>query len=108
MTRANNLTLAVGMLLAGSAAAATATCQAGDMGQTVHMWKRTAYAQNALNQPLRPYFVPRRPGDCAREPYCDAGCSCPPPAAMGFQPVRFERLGQIPNEVGLEASAAGR
>ena len=105
MTRANSLPLAVATLVVAIAAA---SCHAGN-GQTVHAWKRTFYAYNALEQPLRPYFVPRRPGDCSRETrYGGPGCPYPPSAAMGFEPVHFERLGHIPNELGVETGAAAR
>ena len=101
-----NFMVAAGTLLA--TVAHSGACQAFH-GQTAHAWKRTFYAYNALDRPLRPYFVPRRPGDCGREAFSQApGCAYPPSAAMGFEPVQFERLGHIPNDVGAGPAAASR
>ena len=98
---------------------------------TICAWKRTWHAQYALATPLRPYFVPRLPGRCDREVYA-AGCDCAggslyaesaapfncpapgpgwmyrPEAGSGFEPVQFERLGQIPNDLASWHRAAGR
>jgi hypothetical protein len=91
---------------------------------TICAWKRTWHAQYAPATPLRPYFVPRLPGRCDREVYatgadCDGGSLyggaavtynypapgpgwmyCPE-AGIGFEPVQFQRLGQIPNDLGV-------
>ena len=89
--------------------------------QTWCAWSETWHAYNALDTPLRPYYIPRTPGCCSREAYTNygGGCGCgayavdgsggaagcgygyPPQAGMGLEPVRFERLGQIPNDMDL-------
>jgi hypothetical protein len=104
MSLANRLTGAFGAVLATLAAGASAT-YAFD-GHTAHAWKRTFYAYNAFEQPLRPYFIPRQPGNCAREECCTDSAGCyPPSAAAGFEPLRFERLGHIPNDLTVGAAA---
>ena len=94
--------------------------------EMIWAWKRTWHAPNALATPLRGYFIPRFPGRCDRAAYADGwscannlGCADPgmvhtdgmsqtprwdyaPRAGIGFEPVQFERLGQIPNDFGLE------
>lgn len=86
-------------------------------GYTRSMWSRTWNAQNSLTTPLTPYFVPRTPGVCRSTGYaCGSGChgaelgsgpnqygtyAYPPAAAAGFDPVPFERLGKVPNELSL-------
>ena len=97
-------------------------------GHTMHAWQRTWYGQDPLYTPLRPYFVPRLPGRCDREPYAGSygaeGCNeCgnggdfrgyvqPAPAAGIWMPLQSERLGQIPNDMGvggaLPVGAPGR
>ena len=91
---------------------------------TICAWKRTWHAQYAPATPLRGYFVPRMPGRCDREIYT-SGCDCAggsldsesavpfncpapgpgwmyrPEAGIGFEPVQFQRLGQIPNDLGV-------
>jgi hypothetical protein len=91
---------------------------------TICAWKRTWHAQYAPATPLRPYFVPRRPGRCDREVHA-AGFDCAggslyggsavpynypapgpgwmyrPEAGIGFEPVQFQRLGPIPNDLGV-------
>jgi hypothetical protein len=117
------------VLLASSCLATPNYCLAFDSA-TIYAWKRTWHAQYAPATPLRPYFVPRLPGRCDREDYA-AGCNSadgslyrvsppfncpapgpgwmyPPEAGIGFEPVQFQRLGQVPNDlaVGAEAAAA--
>jgi hypothetical protein len=88
-------------------------------GQTWCAWSETWHAYSALDTPLRPYYIPRNPGCCNRQSYGNntacgyaaqmpegatgmAGCDrYPPEAAIGLEPVRFERLGQIPNDMDL-------
>jgi hypothetical protein len=92
---------------------------------TLGAWKRTWHGPNPLATPLRGYFVPRWPGRCDRDNYSNgrgyavgtgcaasvvrenhvghvaAGWAYPPEAGMGFEPVMFERLGQVPNDFAL-------
>jgi hypothetical protein len=117
------------LLLAIYCLAAPSESRAFDSA-TICAWKRTWHAQYAPATPLRPYFVPRLPGRCDREVYA-AGCDCAdgslyaesaapfncpapgpgwmyrPEAGIGFEPVQFQRLGQIPNDlaVGTEPPA---
>jgi hypothetical protein len=96
---------------------------------TICSWKRTWNAPYPLRTPLRGYFVPRLPGqcdyeDCAGTWGCAASASCdtpariqaggmiphwmyPPESGIGFDPVQFERLGQIPNDFELEGVPPG-
>jgi hypothetical protein len=96
-------------------------------GSTMCKWKRTWHGPNSLDQPLSRYYVPRPMSACGRMGYSPwdetvSGCSygsyggcengncagrddhmpaghvvtsCP-----GMQ-AGFERLGQIPNEIGI-------
>src|SRR5262245_19823278 len=47
-------------------------------GQTWSAWSATWHAYNALDMPLRPYYLPRMPGRCDREAFanCGGACSC--------------------------------
>ena len=81
-------------------------------------WSETWHAPYTLETPLRGYYIPRRPGCCSRE-FEAGGCGCgvanagcspagarygwcyPPEAGVGFEPVQFERLGQVPNDMEL-------
>jgi hypothetical protein len=90
-------------------------------GQTRYMWSRTWNAQNSLSMPLTQYYVPRgtgrcdsgfKPGDMAPSvPSQYGGAPYPVAAVAGFEPLQFERLGRVPNELdlgaGLGASAGG-
>jgi hypothetical protein len=88
--------------------------------QTWCAWSQTWHAYNGLDTPLRAYYIPRTPGSCSREVYAshgrsgcagfvadDAPCAAaaggcyPPQAGIGLEPVRLERLGQIPNDMNL-------
>ena len=95
---------------------------------TIRAWKRTWHGQYGPAAPLRPYFLPRLPGRCDREVY-SAGSDCavgsfdgqfrtpyncpsagpgwmyPPEAGIGFEPVQFERLGQIYSDLGVGPAA---
>jgi hypothetical protein len=77
-------------------------------------WRRTWYGPNALATPLRQYYIPRPPecSDCdgyaagyvlenfpAESGHVVVSTVVSPEAAAGFSPARFERLGQIPNEL---------
>jgi hypothetical protein len=75
-------------------------------------WRRTWYGPNALATPLRQYYIPR-PQECSDCDGCAAGyvlgsfpaervaltSEVSPAAAAGFSPARFERLGQLRNEL---------
>ena len=122
-SKVRRLCFAIGIVLV----TAPAMCHAFH-GRTMHAWHRTWYGQDALNTPLRPYFVPRLPGRCDRDPA--AGCyevtACgecahgsvrgafayPGPVPQVWSSVPSERLGQIPNDLGVggvpPAGAAGR
>jgi hypothetical protein len=84
-------------------------------GSTRYNWARTWHAPNALATPLNQYFIPRTPGNCGSGSTYTAWCSgCgpyggvpyPPGASAGFEPVQFERLGQVPNELDLLGGVA--
>jgi hypothetical protein len=88
-------------------------------------WQRTWHGPYALATPLRQYYVPRYPGRCDRDDYagrwgyagdgtcltCDgtiegrsdheSSWAYPPQAGLGFGPTKLERLGQIPNDLGI-------
>ena len=92
---------------------------------TLCAWHRTWHGPYALATPLRGYYVPRCAGRCDRDVYSDRwgyagngtcmtcgeaieGCNnpesawaYPPQAGVGFGPARLERLGQIPNDLGI-------
>jgi len=78
-------------------------------GTTLAAWYRTWHGPYALATPLRGYYVPRTPGNCDFEhslpgdcgTHGASGCSYPPVSSVGFEPVQFERLGKIPNELKL-------
>jgi hypothetical protein len=98
------------------AAACHAWCGIVDC-HTKAMWARTWHGPNALATPLNPYFIPRTPASCCGPGGygCGAGCegseggiACnygglpyPAAAAAGFDPVQFERLGRVPNEMDI-------
>lgn len=89
-------------------------------------WQRTWYGAYALETPLRDYYISRLPGRCdgATSRGCGVfidssgitdcaaqlrpswnqqqpeGWSCHPSVATGFESIQFERLGQIPNDLG--------
>jgi hypothetical protein len=90
-------------------------------------WQCTWNAPYALDTPLRGYFIPRSGGRCEEAVYSDGygymacngcgmqtegdveapgPCECDYPAQRGSEclSVRFERLGQIPNDLELGAS----
>jgi hypothetical protein len=87
---------------------------------TRYAWARTWHGPNALATPLTQYFIPRMSGKCNGDGYA-AGCGCqagvagvgagqygagpyPADAAAGFEPMQFERLGKVPNEMDLGGS----
>jgi hypothetical protein len=100
-------------------------------GSTRCRWHRTWHGPNAVWQPLSPYYIPRPPDSCKyghnvyRAGY-DAsgfGCACGasgnyladgsivpgPDAAHGYgenpgMQAGFERLGQIPNDLGISSN----
>jgi hypothetical protein len=84
---------------------------------TKYQWARTWHGPNALATPLNQYFTPRVPGRCgsgssyASWNECNRtgqyGAAYPPEAATGFEPVYFERLGQVPNELDLVGGMVG-
>jgi hypothetical protein len=83
-------------------------------GHTRYMWSRTWHAQNSINRPLTPYYVPRAPGRCnsdvkpgdmaATVPSQYGGAPYPAAAVAGFEPLEFERLGRVPNEMDVAGS----
>jgi len=115
-------------LLLSSSPAQSAACD----GSTWCAWERTWHAPYALNMPLREYYIPRRPGRCGTALYADGagyamGCGYslpvvmpeprlglgtlatePAPASALCDPVRFERLGQIPNDLAISIEAPPR
>ncbi len=124
MKHPEQLAATLGLVIVTLASATTTTCQACD-GSTIGAWRRTFYAYYALDYPLQPYFVPRMPGDCGRDanscygnftngsydltqgmPAAISGYYLPEDAAV-LEPASFERLGQVPNDLG-EAGAASR
>lgn len=87
-------------------------------GSTLYAWERTWHGPNALATPLGQYYIPRTPGFCnfdgyANEGGCPAGAVCngngalpfPKEAGVGFEPVQFERLGQVPNDLDVGTAA---
>lgn len=87
-------------------------------GYTRSMWARTWNAQNSVTMPVSPYFIPRTPAVC-KSIDCTCGEGCPigepnqlgaypytPAAAVSFDPVQFERLGRVPNELSLGSAVA--
>ncbi len=91
-------------------------------GTTLCEWRRTWHGPNGLDRPLSGYFMPRFPDYCDDPAY--AGCSeaigeyfmaedssswdevepadgCCVLSGMGLEPIGFERLGQIPNDLAL-------
>ena len=116
-----------------AAPAVPRSCAACDGWATWCAWQRTWHTPYVLDMPLRDYFVPRTPGRCDGPIQTDgttyaacgwgvgqtmAGLSddcgtygAAPPCAF-CDPGRFERLGQIPNDlelsIGAPASAPSR
>jgi hypothetical protein len=91
-------------------------------GATFAAWHNTWHGPNALETPLRQYFIPRLPGHCDRAAYAEnfeyvdsngdvdpvqdrvdypAPCSMDNRVAVGTAclTVRSDRLGQIPNDL---------
>ena len=81
---------------------------------TKYNWAHTWCDPNALETPLNKYCIQRVPRICGRDSYinrvnCQDGVGAgvnqygalpyPSTAAAGFEPVQFERLGKIPNEM---------
>jgi hypothetical protein len=90
-------------------------------GQTRYMWSRTWHGPNALATPLTEYYIPRTPGDCNSDGYAGVGCQKRVAAAVpvqygarpygadavtGFEPLQFERLGRVPNEMDIGGNLA--
>jgi hypothetical protein len=87
-------------------------------GTTLCRWHRTWHGPNSIWQPLDPFYVPRRPDPCIYGgcPTCD-GIPCEMGSENGYlsanadRPVvevpvdtGFERLGQLPNDLGLSGA----
>ena len=80
-------------------------------GYTRAMWSRTWHAQNSVMMPVTPYLVPRTPGRCGSGfrpgelapsvPSEYGGAPYPVAAVAAFEPLQFERIGRIPNELDL-------
>lgn len=93
-------------------------------GSTLCRWNRTSHGPNSIWQPLRPYFVPRPPDPCLHGGYghaCrhaadidgyadsyvfEANGNPPAVATLPDMQVGLERLGQIPNDMGIAGGAA--
>jgi hypothetical protein len=90
-------------------------------GTTMCRWSRTWHGPNSIWRPLRPYYIPRPPDPCQ---YGGHGCrfavevdyfaentaESENTGIVGFGaspeiPVGLERLGQIPNDVGISTGA---
>jgi hypothetical protein len=108
-------------LLMLSAPAYSSACD----GSAWCAWKRTWHAPYALTTPLRGYYIPRQPGHCSVADYglgdgyaIECGYAFPDaltepgPSRRTFDaspmtagdpcdPVRSERLGQIPNDLAI-------
>lgn len=107
----------IALALALPAASAWAWCDSEGClisGQTRYLWARTWNAQNSVVMPVSPYFIPRTPAACKTAGYpCGGACQngelgepnhygaypYPQAAAIGFDPMQFERLGRVPNEM---------
>ena len=95
-------------------------------GTTLCRWHRTAHGPNSVWRPLRRYYVPRPADPCM---YGGYGRCCPPDdnevgidltesaheyeggdlSGYGGLPeltAGLERLGQVPNDLGISAAAA--
>jgi hypothetical protein len=86
-------------------------------GHTRYMWSRTWHGPNALAKPLRQYYIPRTRGHYDSDGYIgDGGCQdegtagiavqygglpYPTAAVASFEPMQFERLGRVPNELDI-------
>jgi hypothetical protein len=83
-------------------------------GQTRYLWSRTWHAQNSLLSPPSAYCVPRAPGRCDSDfkpgelapsvPSLYGGAPYPAAAVVGFEPLGFERLGRVANELDVAGS----
>jgi hypothetical protein len=81
---------------------------------TFGAWQRTWHGPNALAMPLQAYYIPRSPGYCgiyegtytAGWVRAEAGCACTP-VEIALDPVRFERLGRIPNDFAVVGGLGG-
>jgi hypothetical protein len=114
------------VLVSALVAVAPGTSLAFD-GSTFAAWHSTWHGPNALESPLRTYYIPRSPGHCDRPAYSEGfectefndngpidqgsivyGTPCDLSVALSAcsacLSVRSERLGQIPND--LEAAAS--
>jgi hypothetical protein len=128
-----SLLLALAML----AAAPLSICHAAGDGTTLCRWSRIWHGPNSIWRPLTPYFMPRPADPClyggyGRSCYEDAsfayGCGFAAEGQgryIGEDVVRYEgeslagygeaagvsvgleRLGQIPNEMGIAGGGAG-
>jgi hypothetical protein len=123
------------LIAIGALVAATPRIGCAWHGATMAAWHATWHAPNALDSPLRQYFIPRAPGRCDRDVFAEGfeyedssgntvyvqgtvgyQAPCPtadaPPACTACLAVRSERLGQIPNdlesEMAVAAGASGR
>ena len=75
-------------------------------GQTRYLWSRTWHAQNSVIQPVTPYYIPRTPGYCGSGSKYGASEFAAAPL-VGFEPLQFERLGQVPNELDVLGNLNG-
>jgi len=117
----------VSLLLICAMLAAAPSCAGAFDSATWSVWHATWHGPNALATPLRGYFIPRLPGRCDRPAYAEA-CGNPAldsvsiengnglapapfcetnnplPVGAACLSVRFERLGEIPNDLDLGGS----
>jgi hypothetical protein len=85
-------------------------------GSTRAAWSVTWHQPTSLDTPLTPYFIPRTPAEgcyTEAEAVLDAGQTesavgviCDGRAFPELEPARFERIGQIPNEVDMRLDPA--
>jgi hypothetical protein len=120
--------LSILVLICTISATAPKSGQAFD-GATWAAWHSTWHTPNALDTRLRPYFIPRLPGQCDRDVYSGdydyvgftgdeaineegvvyampGETRDPPPGCAACLSVRSERLGQIPNDLELAGTGA--
>jgi hypothetical protein len=93
-------------------------------GSTLCRWSQTWHGPNSIWRPLRPYYVPRPADPCLYggyghgcrfavdvECYTEDSAECENGNLAGYgespaMPAGLERLGQIPNDLGISAGAA--
>jgi hypothetical protein len=122
------------LVLAWFAVVPSMVCRGGD-GTTLCRWSRTWNGPNSIWRPLTPYYVPRPADPCLNGGYgrssydhISYGDGCGFAVEGGYYdenpgqyargelsgyeespviPVGLERLGEIPNDLGISGGAAG-